>query len=183
MRWIRDFTGRCKDITYGGDNLTMQLNAAEAFKTALNVETAGEKFYSDIAKKMSGNQTKEMFLKLASDERDHQSDFERLINEISGMEKEIEMYSDSEEIDGYLNAVMATNIFKNIPSVEKLIADTKSDTDAIKIAIEAEKTAILYYTGLLEIFKNDKARDIFSRILTEERKHLKNLADTLTIQN
>ena len=58
-------------------------NDAEALKIAINIEEEGLEFYSTMMKNTKDMKVKEVFSKLASDEKEHLARFQKAYNEIT----------------------------------------------------------------------------------------------------
>ena len=72
-------------------------------------------------------------------------------------------------------------MFTQKDEVKRLTAEIKTDLDALKIGIQAEKDAILFYTEATKNTKNKEGQKAFEFLASEEKKHLKLLADLLRV--
>jgi len=59
--------------------------------------------------------------------------------------------------------------------------EIKTDIDALKIGIQAEKDSILYYSEAAKNTKNTFGKMTFEQLANEEKKHLKLLAEQLKL--
>ena len=62
-----------------------------------------------------------------------------------------------------------------------MTTEIKTDIDALRIGIQAEKDAILFYSEAAKNTKNKEGQKAFEFLVNEEKKHLKMLADLLRV--
>ncbi|MCF6158862.1 MAG: hypothetical protein E3K32_09890 [wastewater metagenome] len=155
-------------------------NDAEALKIAINIEEEGLEFYSALAKNAKDARVKEVFSKLASDEKEHFICFQKAYLEIpSSVNPSVnpEEYT----VDLYLKYLIDTGIFTQKGKARALVNEIKTDVDALKIGIQAEKDSILYYTEAAKITIYESGKQAFERLVKEEKKHLKLLTEQLNV--
>ena len=109
---------------------------------------------------------KELFERLAGQEREHQTVFKALFEDYINADKE-KYWVDAENA-GYLMAFADVSIFPKLNSENK----PKDLSEAIKMAIEVEKDSIIFYSDLKEFFP-DKAS--IQKIIREEQQHMMDL--------
>ena len=151
-------------------------NDGEALKIAMNIEEEGLEFYSVLEKNTKDPQTKEIFSKLASAEKKHFVTFQKAYLETtSGVSapQSCEDYT----VDLYLKYLVDTGIFTRKGDAKKIAGEIKSDIDALKVGIQAEKDSILYYTEAAKITRNNTGKKAFEQLVNEEKTHLKFLAE------
>ena len=127
-------------------------NDAEALKIAVNIEEEGLEYYSVLMKNAKDAKAKEIFSQLASAEKKHLALFQKALLEVTDaatMAQGCEDYT----VDLYLKDLVDTGIFTKKGEAGRLVKEIKTDIDALKIGIQAEKDSILYYT---EAAKNTK---------------------------
>lgn len=84
----------------------------------------------------------------------------------------------TEEYYSYLKAIGTTRVFANKDDIDKIAPSLHQPLDIIKIAMDAERDSIVWYSELKEIYRNDaKAKNILERLINEERKHVLTLLD------
>jgi rubrerythrin len=155
-------------------------NDAEALKIAISVEEEGSEFYSTIMNNTKDVRIKEVFSKLASDEKEHISQFQKIYAEISPSTSPIQGCEEY-TIDLYLKHLIDTGIFSRKGEAKRLAGEVKTDIDALKIGIQAEKDAILYYSEAAENTKHSAGKRAFELLINEEKEHLRLLAEQLTV--
>ncbi|MCF6156185.1 MAG: hypothetical protein E3K36_13295 [Candidatus Brocadia sp.] len=153
-------------------------NDAEALKIAINIEEEGLEFYSILAKNTKDISVKEVFSKLASDEKEHLARFQKAYLEITSSASPAQG-SEDYTADLYIKYLIDTGIFTQKGEAGRLAAEMKTDIDALKIGIQAEKDSILYYTEAAKNTRFDTGKRAFEQLATEEKKHLKLLAEQM----
>ena len=134
-------------------------NDAEALKIAINIEEEGLEFYSTMMKNTKDMKVKEVFSKLASDEKEHLARFQKAYNEITSPTSTVQGCEDY-TIDLYLKHLVETGIFTQKGEARRLAKEIKTDIDALKIGIQAEKDSILYYSEVAKNTKHDAKKGI-----------------------
>lgn len=82
-------------------------------------------------------------------------------------------------VDLYLKYLVDTGIFTQKGEARRLAAEIKTDIEALKIGIQAEKDSILYYTEAAKNTKYEAGRKTFEQLVNEEKKHVKLLAEQM----
>ncbi|MFW5981068.1 MAG: ferritin-like domain-containing protein [bacterium] len=141
-------------------------NAVEVIEMAKDIEKRGQNFYSNQAEKAEDQQLKDLFLKLAADEKDHYHRFEQLSKVISEATKQEAEYVYDPDVSAYLEAIIEFSIF---PADETVAIEDMEE--AIRLAIYAEKDSILFYQEMLSQNK-DQTATVLKQLIKEEKKHL-----------
>lgn len=149
-------------------------NAVEAFKIAVGIEDNGLRFYTEAAKRFSG-QLADLFESLAQEEVIHKATFAQVLKELPAEQSSI--YDPDNETDEYLKMMSEINVFRQgSEEIDKALAGVLSVKDALRLAMNFEKDSIVFYVQL----KNsaDKLTDKISvdQLILEEAKHLRKLA-------
>ncbi|OHB99849.1 MAG: hypothetical protein A3G70_00345 [Planctomycetes bacterium RIFCSPLOWO2_12_FULL_39_13] len=155
-------------------------NDAEALKIAVNIEEEGFEFYSTLVKNARDSKVKEVFSKLASDEKEHLARFQKAYLELTSPISPVQGCEDY-TVDLYLKYLIDTGVFTKKGEAKKLAMEIKTDIDALKIGIQAEKDSILYYSEAAKNTKNTFGKMTFEQLANEEKKHLKLLAEQLKL--
>ena len=155
-------------------------NDAEVLTIAVNMEEEGLAFYSSLAKSVKNAQVKAIFSILADEEKDHLNNFQKVYNEITAS-RDSEQGCEDYTVDEYIRHLVETGVFTQKDEVKRLTAEIKTDLDALRIGIQAEKDAILFYTEASKNTKNKEGQKAFKFLASEEKKHLKLLADLLRV--
>lgn len=153
-------------------------NDAEALKIAINIEEEGLEFYSLLMKSAKDEKVKEIFSQLALAEKKHMALFQKALLEVTDaatMAQGCEDYT----VDLYLKDLVETGIFTKKGEARRLATEIKTDADALRIGIQAEKDSILYYTEAVKNTKHEGGKKAFEQLTNEEKKHLKILTEYL----
>ena len=140
-------------------------HCVDAIEISLFIEKEGLFFYESAGKKAQNPQVREIFSRLADDERDHiqslQEKTRYLQPAIVGRNRPKEnLVRFIEELKG-----------KIFPAMKDLL-DIDSDKQALELGIESEKRSIEMMQSLLDKEKKLDVKAIFSHLLVEEKKHL-----------
>ncbi|MBM4053905.1 MAG: DUF2202 domain-containing protein [Planctomycetes bacterium] len=155
-------------------------NDQEALKIAINMEKEGLAFYSTMRDNTKDAKAKEIFAKLAEEEQEHMDTFRRIYDSLSSSQEQTSGCEDY-TAEEYLKHLIDTGVFTRKDKAKKLALQTKSDIDALKIGIQAEKEAILYYQEALLHTKNKEGKKAFKQLIHEEKQHLGILAKQITL--
>lgn len=162
-----------KESELDKDSVAMSFQCVDAIEISLFIEKEGLGFYEKAAKNVSDPRVKDMFSRLAEEERDHiqtlQTKVQFLQPVISGKGKT------RRRVDSFVIEEIKGKIF---PSSEtKMVQKFKSDLEALEYGIESEKRSIDILSRLLENEKKLDVKAIFSHLMVEEKKHLALLED------
>lgn len=145
----------------------------ELIDIAIGIEETGFYFYSAFKNKFKDESFKQIFQFLADEELRHKDVFSGMLKELKDTQGVF-----TEEYYSYLKAIGTTRVFANKDDIDKIIPSLNEPLDIIKIAMDAERDSIVWYSELKEIYRNDaKAKDILERLINEERKHVLTLLD------
>ncbi|MBN1897614.1 MAG: ferritin family protein [Spirochaetes bacterium] len=147
-------------------------NASEIFQFAMAIEENGQRFYLEMAKKLSDEKVIDLFQYLAKEEEIHKKTFGDLL---SKFEKYEPGQNYPQEYFAYLQAYAGNFIFdKKVLQAEiERISDPK---DALDFAIRRELDSILYYQEMKIWLPKDQL-DKIEKIVQEERKHFQKLTE------
>ena len=153
--------------------MSYDFNADDVFEMAEQMERNGQKFYKTASESVSDPAHKEMLLKLAAMEVDHEKTFSAMRAELSGAEKASTVFDPEGESVLYLRALADTRVF-----FEKKI-DTSSMKEILKDAITAEKDSIVFYLGMKDLVPEKAGKDKMDAIIKEEMGHIRLLSKEL----
>ncbi|MFW6120492.1 MAG: ferritin family protein [Petrotogales bacterium] len=136
----------------------------ELLGIALKVEGTGYSFYKNLADRTEGDK-KELFNRLAEQEREHGETFRKILKKFESDEKS-KRYDD--ETAGYLKSLAEVSVFSDRN------ADNPPDNldEAVRIAINVEKDSIVFYSELIDYIPEKSALE---RVINEEKIHLRDL--------
>ncbi|MCS7253598.1 MAG: ferritin family protein [Armatimonadota bacterium] len=150
------------------------LSGGEIVDMAIEMERIGAKFYAALAEHASDDEARAMFQWLASEERDHERNFEKLREHTSS-------YTLPESYPGewqaYVRALIESRTILGDEDINRLAASTNF-VEALKIGVALEKDSIIFYEALKE-YVPEGERGVVEDIISQERGHLRRLADVL----
>lgn len=137
--------------------------AVEAIKMAIQMEKDGRAFYEDTAQKTENELGKKMFETLAKDEITHLQTFQKMFDTITGT-------GDWREIaQQYSPKIGKVPIFEE--EIERKTDVKPGELDALRIAMDNERKSIDYYNKVTEETEDPLAKEIFTKIIEEEKYH------------
>jgi rubrerythrin len=138
----------------------------DAIEVSLFIEKEGLFFYESAGKKIQSPQVREMFSRLADEERDHiqslQEKTRYLKPAIVGQNRA------KEHLVRFIGEELKGKIFPAMNALQYI----DSDKQALELGIESEKRSIEMLQSLLDKEKKLDVKAIFSHLLVEEKKHL-----------
>jgi len=152
-------------------------NEIEAAKIAQNMEKHGLEFYQRAAAKAKDTATRDVFVRLAEDEKKHLARFEELEEILQADRRAKKGYTDDADLAAYIDRLVETQVFADEGTVARLADQARSDYEALAVGIRAERDSILFYQEMMSFIESNRARAAFSTILDEEREHLRILGD------
>ncbi|MFO0794788.1 MAG: ferritin family protein [Candidatus Brocadiaceae bacterium] len=153
-------------------------NDGEALKIAMNIEEEGLEFYSALVENTKDPKIKEIFSELASAEKKHFATFQKAYLEVTSTASTPQSCEDY-TVGLYLKYLVDTGIFTRKGEAKRIAGEIKTDRDALKVGIQAEKDSILYYTEAAKITRNNAGKKAFEQLVNEEKMHLKILAECM----
>ncbi len=157
-----------KESELDKDSRDISLQCVDAIEISLFIEKEGLAFYEKAAKNVLDSRVKDMFLRLAEEEREHiqtlQTKIQFLQPAISGKGKT------RRRVDSFISEQIKGKIF---PTYElKAVNKFKNDLEALDYGIESEQRSIETLARLLENEKKLDVKAIFLHLIVEEKKHL-----------
>jgi len=142
------------------NNVSNQMTIA---KEAIKLEINGRIFFQKAAEMTHSKLGKKMFKKLANDELRHLNDFKDIFSPIVGNEDWDKMVKE-ENSKG-----MAPVIKDLLHNLEK--GDRSSELEAIKIGMELERKAIVFFSKIIKQLDDPQIKEIVGKIQSEEEFH------------
>ena len=148
-------------------------NADDIFEIAEQLERNGAQFYRTAAGSTQDSDARELLLKLAAMEDDHEKTFAQMRSELKASEKKATVFDPEGDAVAYLRALADTRVFFDKP------IDTSSLEAILKDAITAEKDSIVFYLGMRAAVPADLGRDRLDDVIQEEMGHIRLLSKSL----
>lgn len=152
----------------GGMMVLKYLNQDELFKVAMNIESQGMDFYQKAKEDAVIEKAKDIFSFLENEEKRHYEVFKKMDLEIKQIKFRPEELD--EEISIYLRSLVDSGIFENL--LPRSEWKNTTDTQALNIGIQVEKTSILFYSEIKEITLESSSKTALNKIIEEEKSHL-----------
>jgi rubrerythrin len=148
-------------------------SSEEIIEIAVRVETNGEQFYTESARKAEG-ELKRLFNFLAEQEGMHMLKFESLRK----YARDFVLPSDWVEIEPYLNTIVESAFF--IGNEKSLVRATQAKDPAklLEFALQFEKETLLFFNEI-KGFANEASRGVVAQIVGEEKRHIIMISDLI----
>jgi rubrerythrin len=150
--------------------------AAEALEMAMEIERNGEVFYNAVAGKSDDSEIKTLFEDLAAQEEIHYRIFKKMLGGV-GSAPALPA-GEYDQYQAYMLAALDNALFAG---EDKALALAEKATDretALRAALGFEKDTMLFFYDLREMV-GEADREAVSRVIGEERKHVRRLAALL----
>ncbi|MEW6186357.1 MAG: ferritin family protein [Thermodesulfobacteriota bacterium] len=148
-------------------------NADDIFEMAEQLERNGARFYRTAAEAVQTPAAKDLLLRLAAMEDNHEKTFAQMRAQLKAAEKSSTVFDPHGEAAGYLKSLADTRVF-----FEKKI-DTSSMEAILKEAITAEKDSIVFYLGMKEAVPESLGKNRLEEVIKEEMGHIRLLSKEL----
>ena len=142
-------------------------NELEAIEVGLNLEKEGYEFYLAAAEGAANPKVAAHYRQMAHEEKKH---FERFSSYREQLHNDD--LQDSEEELTYLKRLVRMGIFAENGELADQVKDIHDEEQVLRLAIRAEKDALLFFHEAARQCVNETGKRIFDWLLTEERKHL-----------
>ena len=158
--------------------MTVTFNAFEVFEIAEQIERNGTDFYIRAAELFDNPDTRQMFLRLAEWEAEHEKTFARMKQQLSeqsgstGTSEAGDLLPDPRAMAG-----LAVFGIRTDPTEE--LRGRQEERDIIRRAVEKEKDSIVFYHGLKEFVPAGADKEKIDDIIKEEMRHIVTLDQSL----
>ena len=146
---------------------------AELVKIAVEDERTGVAFYSAIAEKVQKPQLKQIFSRLAEEEKFHQQRFEEMLEDLRG-------HKPREEYPGqymaYLRTLTSDRAFPDEDTALHMAKQCADDAAAVELASRFERDTLMLMNELRGLVPDRHSR-IVNELAREEQGHLVTLAE------
>ena len=145
----------------------------ELIDIAIGIERNGVTFYNSLVDSSGNSLAQGIYKYLADKEREHIEIFQNMLGSVGDYQPP-ESYT--EEYDSYLKALIDSTVFTSDHIAREMAQKVSSDTEAIQIALGAEKDSILFYSEVRDLVRTSD-RDVVNKIIEEEKSHMRQLSD------
>ena len=158
-------------------------NVDEIFQMAEQIERNGAQFYRKIAERSPKGDLRNLFLKFADMEEEHEKVFISMRAELSDKDKKSTVFDPEGESAQYLRALADLRVFDENSeegfAFSKDLADEENMKRAFRAAIDLEQESIVFYQGMKEFVPEGLGRNKINDIIKEEMGHISILTNKL----
>ena len=151
-------------------------NADEIFEIAEQIERNGAKFYRKAAEPAEGA-NKDLLLRLAAMEDDHEKTFVEMRAELAAGEKQPTVFDPDDEAVLYLQAAADGKVFGADPS--EALSGAEAMKDILTIAVSLEKDSIVFYQSMKAVVPAAAGLEKLDDIIKQEIGHILDLTKQL----
>lgn len=148
--------------------------AGELYDVAVGIERNGVAYYESLAQLAADQGLKQIYTGLAKMERHHVEVFQAM-RAGAGVETLVPQ-ADEGEYGRYLQALIDSSVFTSDAVARDMAKKASGPAEALQLALGAEKDSILFYTEMRDLVPQ-RERDAVTRIITEERAHVRELSE------
>jgi len=159
--------------------MSITFNADEIFEMAEQIERNGAKFYRKAAKGVAGESTREILLRLADMEVEHEKTFAAMRAELSTTERASASFDPEGQSALYLQAIADGHVFNIKVDPSTKLTGRETAAEVFKTAIGLEKDSIVFYLGMQDLVGKALGRDRIAHIIREEMSHVTLLSGEL----
>jgi Fur family transcriptional regulator, ferric uptake regulator len=162
--------GICESCSLGrapvdeGSNSEL-LFARDAMRIAIATERSGLEFYTRGARLVKDPRGKDVFQRLAHEEKHHLSELEERYQELLKKDAQLESRPTFLFFKGAANGLFAAG-------ADQLRRDGVDDREALRIGIRCERASHRFFKRYGERFEDSEGKQIFLEFAEEERVHL-----------
>ena len=148
---------------------------SELANIAVGIEQSGAAYYDSLAQSAKDDKSRSMWKYLALEEKKHIEIFRHMLDSLSDYAPP-DTYT--EEYDLYLRALIDSAVFRNDEVARAMAQKVDNASEAIMIALSAEKDSILFYLNLRELVLRPQ-REAVDQVIEEEKAHVRQLSALL----
>lgn len=147
-------------------------NICEIFDIAELIERNGERFYRTIAERFKGSDTREVLLELAGWEKKYADSLASIRKGFSEEQCPSTVFDPENKDSLYLRAMADEHVFDIKKDVAGQLTGQESKADVLKMAVELEKDAVVFYLALKGFIKTKSQQDKVDYIIEEKMNHI-----------
>jgi rubrerythrin len=153
--------------------------ADEVFEIAEDIEREGAAFYRQAAQLTSHEQCRAKFLALAEAEEKHIERFRDIRAQVVDRDDDGLAEHPEDPARLFLRIVARGAVYEPAEQVAARLADCRDEKDTLRLAINKELDAILYFSEMKNLIQTESALEAVESIIAEEREHVIGLAEHL----
>ncbi len=155
--------------------MSYSFNADEIFEVAEQIERNGVRFYRRAAENTEASQSRQILLRLAADEVEHEKTFADMRADMlkHGQLATVDPVFDPEGEAGlHLRAFADGHIFDTRVDPSEALTGEESIEDILQMALGREKDAVIFYLVLKDMVSKKLGKDKIDQIIREEINHV-----------
>lgn len=150
--------------------------ATEAIEMAMEIEKNGKVFYDKVAAQSADPEIKALFKDLAVQEQGHYQLFQKMLK---GARPAPELpAAEYDQYQTYVQVALENALFAGPDKALTMAKQAEDRETALRAAMGFEKDTLLFFYDLRDMV-NEADRETISRIIREEKKHVRRLAGML----
>ena len=146
-------------------------NADEILEMSVQIERNGETFYRKAAE-IVPEDASQVFLDLAEMEVGHIKVFSDMKDALGAKDREPTVFDPDDVSALYLQAMADGNVFDMKKGPADQLTGNESVQDVLRMGLQAEKNAIVFYVGLKNMVSVALGKDKVEAIIKEEMSHI-----------
>ena len=151
--------------------MTVTFNALEIFEIAGQIERNGAHFYRSAAAIFDAPPIREMLLRLAEWETEHEQTFAHMKEQLSRPHADLRSFRPGQTLpDPRVMAGLAVFGIRAEPTEE--LNGKECRADILRRAVEKEKDSIVFYHGLKDFLCGATDQEQIDNIIREEMRHI-----------
>jgi rubrerythrin len=159
--------------------MVARFSPKEVLDAAIQIEQEASGFYQEAAANAKEDKVKALLQELSEMETAHAEIFRQIQAVLTEKETEVESLDPGNEMLYYLQASTAMHGWEGKKGPQQKLTGQESMEEILRHAIEAEKEAVFFYTGVRDLVPGDAGRDKVEKVLREEMKHVAQLTQLL----
>ena len=159
--------------------MSATFNVDEILEMAQEIERNGAKFYRKAAEGTAGDTSKDMLLRLAAMEDEHEKTFAEMRRGLSAKEQASTTFDPDGQAALYLQSIADGHVFDVKLDPAETLSGNETATEILKTAIGLEKDSIVFYIGIQDLVGETLGKDKVNDIIREEVSHISILSSEL----
>ncbi len=148
----------------------INFQCSDAIQVCMAIEREGISFYEQAAKKVSSPQVKEVFRRLAREEKEHSKTLQAKWKYLQPVVNKRSPFN--EDVNSFIQNEVKGRVFPFSENNSVDVPELETDLGAIDFGIACEKRSIEILEHLQEHERKIDVKAIFSHLIAEEKKHL-----------
>lgn len=147
----------------------MDITSQELLEISLKIERDGQRFYSELAEKVTDPKVRDFFLLMSREEALHEKQFKRLI-ESKGLERY--GWEDNPSLREFIDTEFRTDIFPPAEEVIGQLTTVRGIQKALELAMDAERIVGEFFRLLHDSCEDIEIKTLLTILEKSECEHL-----------